>query len=141
MWLFFQIFITTLLLSIQFFFYRELLGVSGTRISRVWIRRTLQALFVCFNAPLLLLLIGWRGFSHLPSWFAILTVYPLYLWHSSFVFVFLVVLLKEAVRLPVTALRWLFRNGRRDDGARAVPSGPRSEAFDPRRRIFVGKSM
>src|SRR5258706_15556596 len=100
MWLFFQIFITTLLLSIQFFFYREFLGVAGRGISRAWVRRSVQTLFGCFNAPLLLLLTGWRGFSHLPSWLLVLTVYPPYLWHSSFVFVFLLVLLKETVRLP-----------------------------------------
>lgn len=141
MWLFFQIFFTTVLLGIQFFFYRELLGAGGRKPPRPWARRTLRALFVFFNAPLGLLLFGWRGFSHLPPVLVVSTVYPLYLWHSSFVFVFLVVLMKEAVRLPVTAVRSLFRNGNRDSSAGKAPPGAHPEAFDPRRRIFVGKSM
>lgn len=126
------------LLGIQFFFYRELLGLAGRQVPRLWARRTVQALFVLFNVPLVVLLFGWRGFSHLPAWLAVLSVYPLYLWHSSFVFVFLVVLFREALRLPVNALRWLFRGANRPG---PVPAGTPGEVFDPRRRVFVGKGM
>jgi uncharacterized protein len=141
MWLFFQLFLSLLLLGIQFFFYRELISSENQWTQRWWMRRTVQWLFLLFNLPLMFLMFGppgWRGFNQLPGWLLAGTVYPLYLWHGSFVFLFLVVLIKEAVTLPVRGMRWLLGKAHRPV---PVPGGTPPEKFDPRRRIFVGRGM
>lgn len=137
MWLVFQTIITAALLGIQFFCYRQFILYAERQNSRPWLRRLVQSSFLLCNVPLVLLLFWWRVLSHLPGWFVISAVYPLYLWHSSFTFVFLVVMIKEAVRLPLTGVRWLVRNARRS-GHRP---GPGPAGFDPRRRVLVGRGM
>jgi predicted MPP superfamily phosphohydrolase len=61
------------------------------------------------------------------------TVYPLYLWHSSWALVFLVVALREALKFPIRLLLRVVRP--------SPPLAPVPEAFDPRRRMFLGRSM
>ncbi len=142
MWIIFQTAVSIFLLLIQFFFYREITLRINRSSHRVGLQRIVNALFVLFNLPLILLLFLSRELRLLPGWVITWTIFPIYLWHASAVIVFLAVVVKEAAFLPVTALRWIVRRFRTPEHSPAPLQRPaEAAAFNPQRRIFLGRGM
>ena len=140
MWLLFQTIVTAFLLGIQYFFYREFASYARIQDLGAGARRVVRGTFLLFNVPLIVLLFWWRGLGRFPGWLVVSTVYPLYLWHASFVFVFIVVMVKEAVSNAFRGLRWVLRRAL-DSGSRHAVIGSSPGMFDRRRRVFVGRGM
>jgi predicted MPP superfamily phosphohydrolase len=141
MWIIFQTTVSAYLLLIQFFFYREV----TYRISRAphpdRNKKIVNALFLLFNIPVILLLALSREMRHLPGWVITSAVLPLYLWHASAVLVFFAIVLKEAVLFPVRAVRWAVRRFETPEHHPVPVPRATETAFDPQRRVFLGRGM
>jgi len=142
MWIIFQTTASIFLLLIQFFLYREIAFRINGRSHRGGLQKTLNALFLLFNVPVILLLFLSRELRLLPGWVVTWTVFPIYLWHASAVLVFFAIVVKEAALLPVRAVRWMVRRFGAPEHSpvpRQRPADP--AAFNPQRRIFLGRGM
>src|SRR6267143_401131 len=104
MWIIFQTTASIFLLLIQFFLYREIAFRINGRSHRGGLQKTLNALFLLFNVPVILLLFLSRELRLLPGWVVTWIVFPIYLWHASAVLVFFAIVVKEAALLPVRAV-------------------------------------
>jgi predicted MPP superfamily phosphohydrolase len=122
-----QLVLTTILISVQWYFYRSAArnGVRGHRSMGILV----SALFFLGSVPLLLLLLFRPALTELPRWMIVWCIEPLYLWHFTFLLLFILFMAVKAaafvVGLPLRLLR---------------PSGeaalPRARDLAPRRAFL-----
>ncbi|MBI1808033.1 MAG: metallophosphoesterase [Ignavibacteria bacterium] len=137
-----QIAVIGLLCGIQLFFYRNVSRYFTNRNKPKWYIRCLQVVLLTFTLPLPLLVIWHPQLAILPRLLVNVGIYPLCVWHFSFVFLFIVVVAGKLLKLPIVSIVWITtkfgRIERRIDSPQQRTTGLR---FDPQRRAFVRQSL
>ncbi len=97
-----------ILFLIQFYFYMRITQYARNRYRRYpKLYHLVKIPFVLFNLPLLYLAIARPQIGSFSEWSMYLGVYPFYVWHGAFFFIFIVLFVAELVRLPVRIGIWI----------------------------------
>ena len=136
MFLIFQIVVTLALLGIQLYFFRAVSHYLAGHQKPRWAARSVTALFLIFNIPLIPLLIVRPQLSQWPQWLINDSVFPFYIWHFSIFLLFLGVIVAQLLRLPVVSAIWLMKKFGPPDRASLHDSSADGK-YDSRRRIFI----
>src|SRR5712692_8383550 len=107
--LIFRLTVTLILFATQGYFYQRTIRYTRRNWKSPTPVRVVQALFFLFNVPLIALMFSRPSLLHIPSWFVQYGVYPFYIWHGSFLVLFLLLFFLYVLRLPVAGAWWLIK--------------------------------
>lgn len=97
-----------ILLLIQLYFYVRITGYARKRFAqKPGVHHVVKIPFVLFNLPLVYLALTRPQLGSFSDLWLYLGVYPFYVWHGSFFFIFLVLFAGELIRLPVRIGLWI----------------------------------
>lgn len=138
----FRIWVTVFILIGQaYLFYRFRNYLRKEKVLPVWFERTLIPLFILFNLPLIFVYFYIWQLTYFPSEIlSILT--PFFVWHIATLFLFIVLLFINAVKLPFTlSFHILSYHPKIKTKVRIMKESPRYQKFDASRRSFLQKGV
>ena len=136
---FFRMILVVLLAVVQLFFYTSIRRyLSESRRPSHW-KTLLNILFISFNVPTVVPLFWRPDVITLPPWEMNFAVYPFYVWHYSFLFLFLLLAAGKIVQFPVLLAARIRRLALRKK--QKEHTNLSTSSFDSQRRHFVRQGL
>jgi uncharacterized protein len=137
-----RIIATLLLIATQWFFYRHFRSYATEHANRPWILGTITAIFILATAPLVTIFITTPFLRTAPGWVITFFVVPFYIWHFSFLILFIVLMAGKGIQFlarQTMKLRTVIVSTTKSQEP-GVPS-PDPLPIDSRRRLFVRQGI
>lgn len=140
--LIFRIMMTSILLAIQWYFYRRTILYARSHWASKNPQQFIRALFILFNLPLPIVMLVRPRLTGFPEWFFTLGVYPFSIWHGALFLLFLVLSILYLVRFPFSLTVWLAKKfdltKRKLD---LLKQRTHFERWDSSRRLFLQRGF
>jgi len=105
----FRVVMVFLFAVVQLFFYLKIRSYLRSTRKPAWLLTSVNILFALFNLAMVISL-SWRlDLNSVPKWFIDLGIYPFYIWHYSFLMLFLLTAIGKLLQLPFLAVMWVWR--------------------------------
>ena len=99
--LIFRLALTVIVVIIQWYFYRRTLRYARSAWRPQATVRIIQAVFLLFNLPLFVLIFVRPNLLNAPQWFVHFVISPFYVWHGTFLVLFVILFCGYMLRLPI----------------------------------------
>jgi predicted MPP superfamily phosphohydrolase len=137
----FRMFSIVLLLVIgliQYLFYRKITRHIRTMSNSSAYLLLTRIVFVLFFLPVAGIVIWQPKLGKSLDWVILFGVFPLYLWHFSWIMLFLVLMIGKLFQLPFRLTAFIMKKFERP---RTWLSTPKVQNFDARRRVFLRRGI
>ncbi len=98
-----------MLVAIQWYFCQRTLRYARLRWNSPTPTRVIQALFLLFNVPLGVMIFVQPRLIDLPYWVVTVAISPFYVWHGTFLVLFVVLFSLYVLRFPIIGVTWLIK--------------------------------
>lgn len=105
----FRVVMVVLFAVVQLFFYLRIRTYLRSTHKPGWLLSAINILFTLFNLAMIISIFWRLELNAAPRWFVNFGIYPFYVWHYSFLLLFLLTAIGKFLQLPFLAITWVWK--------------------------------